>query len=308
MWGGGCVNLIVVVISQHTYSSNHHIVHFKYIQFDLSIIPPKSWEHIKNGYLLFFPSCPLCLQPVSLQSWEYLKNRCLLFFPCCPLCLQLVLLPRILAVSLSNVSFISLICSSYVKNSILILWLNKLYNTVTFSLSEDTCKATRTCDVCLILFIKGVKRQPSSTQYAWVTLRCPAGLSLVLLVCLQAGKILSFSELKMKISCCKISNIDMWWQLLPVTSCPENYKVRATQDRTDSGLPWTRSWFSWIWALTSARWKSQSEWWTFRSSKDTGFAWYKGEIRRGRKGGRRLWSAPSILEGNLQGQPEWLTT
>ena len=143
MWGGGCVNLIVVVISQHTYSSNHHIVHFKYIQFYLSIIPPKSWEHIKNGYLLFFPSCPLCLQPVSLQKLGAYKE----WVP--------ALLPILSSVSpagfaaapsgcftFPNVSFVS-------PDMLILCWRTAYwfcsstnsYNTVTFSLSEDTCKA-----------------------------------------------------------------------------------------------------------------------------------------------------------------------
>ena len=104
---------------------------------------------------------------------------------------------------------------------------------------------------------KRSKRQPVSTQYAWVTLGCPTRLSLALFVCLQAAKILSFSELKMKISCCKISNIFMWWQLFMRYPFVLKYKVRATQDRSGSVLPWTKVSVQLGWALTSARWRSE---------------------------------------------------
>ena len=33
------INLIIVIISQCIHISTHHIVHFKYIQFYLSVIP-----------------------------------------------------------------------------------------------------------------------------------------------------------------------------------------------------------------------------------------------------------------------------
>ena len=51
VWGDGCC--YVVLISQYMYISNHHTVHFKFIQFYLAIIPhymdceeswvPKNW-------------------------------------------------------------------------------------------------------------------------------------------------------------------------------------------------------------------------------------------------------------------------
>ena len=38
------ITSIVVIISQHSTYVNHHIIHFKYIQLYLSIIPQKTWK------------------------------------------------------------------------------------------------------------------------------------------------------------------------------------------------------------------------------------------------------------------------
>lgn len=42
------INVIVVIISQGIPLSNHNLVHFKYIQFYLSIISQKYWKQQQN--------------------------------------------------------------------------------------------------------------------------------------------------------------------------------------------------------------------------------------------------------------------
>lgn len=43
MWGDGCVNMIVVIMSQSIHTSSLYVVYFKYITFYWSIIP-QSWK------------------------------------------------------------------------------------------------------------------------------------------------------------------------------------------------------------------------------------------------------------------------
>ena len=107
---------------------------------------------------------------------------------------------------------------------------------------------------------KRSKRQPSSTQHAWVILRCPTRLSLALFVCLQAAQILSFSELKKKIAGCKISNTALcdgnclWGTRL-------SWSIRSELHRTELAqcCPGQRSLFSWVEHL-QVQGEGQREW------------------------------------------------